>query len=304
MTIETPQNESRVTKDMNVGLVDFTWITPPQDYGLEQFGPFTALDFCSYSGKNTGVASSIISCRENINTLLINYEGTFLMSSSETGQRYLVPPHCICFLSGPVRMNVLSSEGARRTDALSWQGTDLPALTKWIQANGPRKKPLILGTILFEQIPHAISNLESAKESTSVAAEPLLMSAMWEVVRGVVLDARAFKLTPIPTSLPPHMLKLIEDIRMNPTEQRRLTDTAQKMGYSVFHFCRTFKQLVGYGFREFTERVRTEAALVEMLDQDTPLDALAKKYSFGSTQALRQAIRRYTGFRPAEIRAA
>jgi transcriptional regulator GlxA family with amidase domain len=67
---------------------------------------------------------------------------------------------------------------------------------------------------------------------------------------------------------------------------------------SVRHFTRVFSTEVGETPGRFVERVRLEAARVELETTDDTLDVIAARCGFGTAESLRRVTRRRLGVAP------
>lgn len=91
--------------------------------------------------------------------------------------------------------------------------------------------------------------------------------------------------------------------RLKERERFSLREAAEEAGYSHFHFSRRFRDVTGYGFHEFGDRVRTSAVL-NTLDQSVSLSDLAACTGFPNVKAMQESVLDYTGFALRDLRGA
>ena len=73
---------------------------------------------------------------------------------------------------------------------------------------------------------------------------------------------------------------------------------AAKEGYSVFHFCRIFKEYTGEGLMSYVREKRLEAAKKE-IEEGNSTSAVAEKYGFETASGFSRAYKRKFGECPA-----
>ena len=98
------------------------------------------------------------------------------------------------------------------------------------------------------------------------------------------------------------LIDLVKAIKQNPEFDWNLNASADFAGYSPFHLSRTFRASIGVGLPTFVELCRTEVAIDKLLATNDPINIISCECGFGSSQAMRSAIRQYTGLLPTEIR--
>lgn len=91
--------------------------------------------------------------------------------------------------------------------------------------------------------------------------------------------------------------------RLKERERLTLRDAAEEAGYSHFHFSRRFRDVTGFGFHEFGDRVRTSAVL-NLTTQECTLSDLAARTGFPSVKAMQESVLDYTGFALRDLRSA
>ena len=71
-------------------------------------------------------------------------------------------------------------------------------------------------------------------------------------------------------------------------------ELAAMEGYSVFHFCRIFKEYTGEGLMSYVREKRLEAAKKE-IEEGKSASAVAEKYGFETTSGFSRAYKRTFG---------
>jgi transcriptional regulator GlxA family with amidase domain len=87
-------------------------------------------------------------------------------------------------------------------------------------------------------------------------------------------------------------------IESAPAGDHRVPTLAAAAAMSVRHFTRVFSTEVGETPGRFVERVRLEAARVELETTDDTLDIIAARCGFGTAESLRRVTRRRLGVAP------
>jgi len=85
-------------------------------------------------------------------------------------------------------------------------------------------------------------------------------------------------------------------------EDHSVERLAQRVHMSPRHFTRVFRRETGVTPSEFVEVSRVEAARLLLEDTQLPIQTVASRVGFGSTNALRRAFLRQRGLGPAEYR--
>jgi AraC family transcriptional regulator len=83
-----------------------------------------------------------------------------------------------------------------------------------------------------------------------------------------------------------------------------LEDLAAEAGFSAFHFARAFKQSTGMAPHEFVTMRRMERAKALLLAGRGSVPEIAYAVGYSNVSHFRRLLRRYTGFAPADLRAA
>ncbi len=84
----------------------------------------------------------------------------------------------------------------------------------------------------------------------------------------------------------------------NPAEDHRLDLLAARASMSSRHFSRVFTEQVGETPARYVERVRVEAARVELESTASSLDLIARHSGLGTAESLRRAFQRRVGVSP------
>jgi transcriptional regulator GlxA family with amidase domain len=84
----------------------------------------------------------------------------------------------------------------------------------------------------------------------------------------------------------------------NPAEDHRLDLLAARASMSGRHFSRVFTEQVGETPARYVERVRVEAARVELESTPSSLDQIARHCGLGTAESLRRAFQRRVGVSP------
>ena len=74
-------------------------------------------------------------------------------------------------------------------------------------------------------------------------------------------------------------------------------------GLSSRHLQRRFTHEIGLPPAAYVERVRAEAAQRDLSERDDPVDAIARRYGFGTAETLRRTFHRIVGIAPSDYRA-
>ena len=113
---------------------------------------------------------------------------------------------------------------------------------------------------------------------------------------------RTFTLTPFLEGDAESLFDLIEAIKRSPETDWNLNAASRFAGYSPFHLSRIFRSSIGVGLPKFVESCRAEVAINRLLTGGDAINIVADECGFGSSQAMRSAIRDFTGFLPIELR--
>ncbi len=250
-------------------------------------------------------ATGIVNVPSSINALVLNFNGAAIARIGSQGRIILIAPRSVTFIRGGTRLIVTAARGEHVSHILTWPSGMTPLLEHYVAGSGrsggsPR---MVACKPVDPQFREALERYEKAKGGGVDYAEPLMLSVVYEIVARLVTGGDEVQLAALPPELPETIRELTRKVRGKPSDGWPLKDAADMAGYSPFHFSRVFKQLVGYGFHEYVDRCRTEAAVELLVTTDMAVDLVASNCGFGTTQGLRESIREYLGLVPSELRA-
>lgn len=96
---------------------------------------------------------------------------------------------------------------------------------------------------------------------------------------------------------------VVDAIHADPGARLGVDDLASLAGLSPRHLHRRFLREIGLPPAAYVERVRVEAAQRDLAERDDPVDAIARRYGFGTGETLRRAFHRIVGIAPSDYRA-
>lgn len=253
------------------------------------------------SKSSTGVCS----VPSGHNALLLNFHGTLMGRSMPGGKLVLAPPRSVTFIRNS-RVIVQAARGNHEILAISWPSPVAGLLESWFNSKSGGKvtgNPRNLACRPIDPLfGEAVRRLEAALAGPTEVVEPLVAAFIFEVVPRLMQLPDMVQFATVPDDLQETIQDLIRAVRQSPATPWPLKDAADMAGYSPFHFSRVFKSLVGYGFHEFVDRCRTEAAVEMLLSTENPVDIVANACGFGTTQGLRESVKEYLGLVPSELR--
>jgi transcriptional regulator GlxA family with amidase domain len=91
-------------------------------------------------------------------------------------------------------------------------------------------------------------------------------------------------------------------IHADPGGRHGVADLARHAGLSTRHLQRRFTAEVGSPPAAYVQRVRIEAAQRALAQDDEPVEAIARRYGFGTAETLRRAFQRTTRVAPSDYR--
>jgi transcriptional regulator GlxA family with amidase domain len=94
----------------------------------------------------------------------------------------------------------------------------------------------------------------------------------------------------------------IESVHADPGARHGITELARAAGLSTRHLQRRFTAELGTPPAAYVERVRIEAARRALAEGDDPVEAIARRYGFGTAETLRRAFHRHVGVPPSDYR--
>lgn len=95
---------------------------------------------------------------------------------------------------------------------------------------------------------------------------------------------------------------VVTAIHANPGSRHGIADLAGQAGLSPRHLQRRFTAELGTPPATYVERVRVEAVQRALTEGDDPVEAVARRYGFGTAETLRRAFHRHVGVSPANYR--
>lgn len=238
--------------------------------------------------------------------IAINTQGTLLVRTSTHARLIVIPPRSITFLKGKLKLGVVAARGEHFIQTISWSSSVTPLLERWISARiQARSEFHAVRPIACKPVdPHftAIVQRMGQAMASGDGAELLMLSAIYEASEKLLMSGDEVQLATIPDEMPDTLRNLTEKVRANPALAWPLKDAADIAGYSPFHFSRVFKLAIGYGFHEYVDRCRTEAAIDMLISTDAAVEHVASRCGFGTTQGLRESVKEYLGLVPSELR--
>jgi AraC-like DNA-binding protein len=262
----------------------------------------------SITGQVTRTVAGMVSVPPGISVLCFNTKGSMLARTSPQSKLIIVPPRSVTYLRGGVRLIVQAARGDHALQVLAWNQLLTPLLDAWATSKAAtRGSQSSTRQVACKPIdPHlldAYGRFEQARSGPPEIAEPMMLSAAYELIARLMISVDEVQLAAVPTTLPETVKELTARVRSNPSLPWPLKDAADAAGYSPFHFSRVFKAMVGYGFHEYVDRCRTEAAVDMLVTSDAAVDVVAATCGFGTTQGLRESVKEYLGLVPSELRA-
>lgn len=242
---------------------------------------------------------------QGVNALCVNLQGAILARLAGAGKLILVPPKSIAFVRGGTRLSLQAARGDHEAMLISWVTGVAPALEAWVSQKAVGKSGVVRPVACRAIDPHLtsfVARLDAAREGPEDLVEPLLLGLIHEGVAQLLSEPNEMQLATVPSGLQKSVEDLIREVRVTSAQSWPLKEAADKAGYSPFHFSRVFKMMVGYGFHEYVDRCRTEAAVEMLLNTDNAIDLVASACGFGTTQGLRESIKEYLGLVPSELR--
>lgn len=256
------------------------------------------------TGQVVKTVSGMVTVPHGVSALCFNTQGTLLTRIAPTGQVMIIPPRSVTYMRGGTTMLVQAARGEHVVEAFSWSQSLTPLLDQWALGRATSKNGMrqVACRPIDPNLVDAYDRFEAARTGPREIAEPMLLSAAYQLIGDLMMTSDEVQVAPTPGDISDVLKDLITQVRATPSMGWPLRDAANAAGYSPFHFSRVFKQQVGYGFHEFVDRCRTEAAVQQLLNTETNVDLIASSSGFGTTQALRESIKEYLGLVPSELR--
>lgn len=162
-------------------------------------------------------------------------------------------------------------------------------------------------SILTCQVNPQTQKYADALPSWVTSPEPIRFFRVLELFGGVLTalteNSVPIRLTPLAADRPGPFRELCQRVQSEYHGEWTTQSGAATSGYSTHHFSRTFKQVIGVGFHDYVEAVRTERAIGILSTGDRNPDQIARDAGFGSLQALRDALRDHLGISLNDVRA-
>ena len=98
------------------------------------------------------------------------------------------------------------------------------------------------------------------------------------------------------------MLKAVDFIEGNLTEPISVSDVADAVGYSLYHFSRTFNAVVKHSPYDYIMRRRLSESARELLTTKKKIITIALDYQFNNPETYSRAFRRMFGVLPNQLR--
>ena len=98
------------------------------------------------------------------------------------------------------------------------------------------------------------------------------------------------------------MKKALDYIESNLQEDMNLSAVAREAGYSLYHFHRVFKGIVGDSLKDYVRKRRFTEAAKELVYTNKAIVEIAISYGYASREALSRAFDRVYGRTPSEVR--
>ena len=273
---------------------------------VEPFGmTYVRVETLTASVAKTTVGTCVVP--QNVNGICINQKGTLIARTGGQGKLVLIPPRSVTYVRN-TKLIIQCARGEHQSQLITWPSVVTNLLERWIQERqSSRTVAITPRPIACQPIdPHfkdSVDRFKKAVNGPQELIEPLVVSFLYEIGARLLGNPDQVQLAAAPIDLPPPIRDLISKVRQSPANPWPLKDAADMASYSPFHFSRVFKTLVGYGFHEYVDRCRTEAAVELLVTTDMPVDLVAGTCGFGTTQGLRESVKEYLGLVPSELRA-
>jgi AraC-like DNA-binding protein len=289
------------------GIVNLKWECDRAELGYERSPvlAFNRLRIDRYQARVLKTTTGVVDIPEGAGVLWLNFKGAYLMRRLMSHKISVIPAQSATFMRGSAKAVLQAAKGEHYSEVTSWPTTAMSYLDAWLDQRSPieGKPKRTTGSKPFHPaLNQALARYEAGKAGGELA-EPLIASAMFEIVARLVVGEDEFRLAGVPLDLPTTIFDLTKRVRKDPSLPWPLKEAADIAGYSPFHFSRVFKSLAGFGFHEYVDRCRTESAIEMLCNTDEPIDTVAALTGFGTTQGLRESVKEYLGLVPSEIRA-
>lgn len=237
--------------------------------------------------------------------LIANLEGCSMLRTTDRARMQVLSSNSVAVLGGGTKIEMLMSRGFQHQILFCWPRDRNRALADWWQEYAPNGRSTV-GFIqchkgaFHGQLLERVAQWEQEVRPNQVASKKNCLYLL--VSESLSYEERNLLSQSASDDLAKPISRLVNLVRENPCAPWTLKEAARIAGYSAFHLSRTFKATVGYGFPEFVDRCRAELALQVISNPAHTMEVVATQSGFGSTQAMRDAFRDYTGFLPSEVR--
>lgn len=239
-------------------------------------------------------------------TLTVSTRGTAFLHD---GLRNKTPIYSYggVYILGHERTSIHYGRGKHNWIEWHWHHRGAEILSAWLQETLTRQQqkgralPFSLST--RPQIERDL--LAESMEATTTNRKdlwPLLGALALRLVSVAATYETTQTLSTAPKNVPKTLTDLMEMVRREPTREWSLKDGSDAIGWSPFHLSRTFRQVMGYGFPEFVDRIRAERSVDDLMSNDKPLLEVATANGFSTIHAMREVLKDSTGFLPKELR--
>ncbi len=232
--------------------------------------------------------------------LLFSCQGSALVSGPDghtsllsAGSALLVPKGSDCRITlGRGSQKWLVATWAAESNAIAFTSLQMPKASHYVTWHDIVRRLALRETT------------ETVKRSLEASETDAGLAIAWTnlVTMNLEPQGNQFCLAEIPPNLNESLANLFEAIKAKPERAWSLSEAATLAGYSPFHLSRVFRSVTEIGFPEYVDRCRAEVAVRQLLESEQALSEVAERAGFGSPQAMRGALREYTGFLPSEYR--
>src|SRR5262249_26836096 len=155
--------------------------------------------------------TGVMNVPEGFSTTLRNLDGTFLMRPQVGARVLVVPPQSAAFMRGPARVTIQAAKGDHQTEIVIWPSAFLHYLDAWVSDQRTPKTGEMRRAVACKPIkPNlsgALQRLDSGYRAGELT-EPLLCSALYELVGRLLVGEDEFQLASVPDDLPATIMDL------------------------------------------------------------------------------------------------
>lgn len=230
--------------------------------------------------------------------------GTVAIRQSTTARWKVISSNSFFFVRQPSDLILHVARGAVELIVMQWHRSLAVGIDQWLdQAWGRKRGSSVAAYCSSVNTDFGILPiLECSPGSDRMRTEMRLLGKIHELMGDLLTQESELCLAPVPAKLPEPIQGLVDAVRQTPAKQWTLKEAADGAGYSLFHFSRTFKHFVGYGFPDYVLRCRAEIAVKLLCNTSKPIETIQIASGFNSVQALREALKEFLGFLPSELR--